>query len=113
MENEEEKQIPEETEKEPVTEPEETEKEPEHDAVAPGGKCSKCGWEFGKSIEPHAVYFGPSRNEPSAAPEPKKFIGKEPDPKACQPIAPQAKCPKCGWSGADPETRDNPHPVLI
>ena len=97
----------------PKEEEPEGEKEPEHDAVPPGGKCSVCGWEFGKSAEPHSVYFGPARNEPAGASPPAKFVGKEPDPKACVAISPQAKCPKCGWSGADPDTRDNPHPVLL
>lgn len=91
------------------------EKPPEHDVVTPGGVCKLCGWTWGdpvKGIAPHVVSFGATRQEPVAPPEAPKVAAKEPDPKACEAVAMQATCPKCGWSASNPETAGNPHPVL-
>lgn len=113
MENEEEKQAPmEEPTEETAPQEEPEEEKEEHDAVAPGGKCRLCGWKFG-DVEPHIASFGALRNEPEKPPEPRKVQMKESDPKACPAISPMGKCPKCGWSGADPDTKDNPHPILL
>lgn len=111
-------QGPEMEQKQEETAPPETaagEKPPEHDAVTPGGTCSKCGWVWGdpvKGIAPHIVQFGATRNEPEPAYVAPAVARKASDPKACEAIPMQATCPKCGWSASNPETAMNPHPVL-
>ena len=42
----------------PVEPPAETPPAPDHDVVAQGGECSKCGWKWG-DINPHPVHITP------------------------------------------------------
>ena len=91
------------------------EKSSEHDAVSPGGVCSKCGWTWGdpvKGLEPHIVYFGAARQEPAGPPPPPPArAAKESDPRACPAVVLDGMCPKCGWSRE--KSPEAPHPILL
>jgi len=82
--------------------------------VPEDGTCGNCGWEWGKHGRPHevAIMGDVAPVVEATPPPPAEFIPPPPDPNACPPVAFQATCPKCGWSGLNPETAANPHPVI-